>query len=141
MLLPDKGIGNQVNTMEEVLRSKSSLTAGSEIFTVIGVVTRTKYGIRKSGDQFLLDRRDMEAQPHLFAAVQERSVPAPAPQPVTPPPPSAIGWGDLSDKIVKILKSEGFDSIDDLRGIPEPQLKSIKGIGSATVKKIASLLA
>jgi len=108
---------------------------------VVGTATRTKYGVRKQGDQFLVDRRDMVNQPHLFSAIQERPVPAPAPQPVTPPPPSSIGWGDLSARVVKILEAEGFTSLDDLRGIPEPQLKSITGIGKTTVKKIVGLLA
>jgi hypothetical protein len=108
---------------------------------VIGTTTRTKYGMRKQGDQFLVDRRDIKAQPHLFTEIRERPVPAPQVPTATPPPPSSLGWGDLSKRVSDILKSEGFESLDDLRGIPEPQLKAIKGIGKTTVTKIVGLLA
>jgi hypothetical protein len=108
---------------------------------VIGTTTKTKYGMRASGDKFLVDRRDAQAQPHLFAEVQEQPIPAPPRRVEPPPPPPSLGWGDLSEKYIKILKAEGFDDLGDLRGIPEPQLRSIKGIGKATADKIGELLA
>ena len=108
---------------------------------VIGTATRTRYGMRRNGDQFLVDRRDVTAQSHLFVPVEERPVPTPPAKTVTPPPPSSKGWGSLSKKVVKVLEGEGFSSLDDLKGIDNIQLLAISGIGKATVSKIVELLA
>ena len=108
---------------------------------VIGTATRTRYGMRRNGDQFLVDRRDVTAQSHLFVPVEERPVPTPPAKTVTPPPPSSKGWGSLSKKVVKVLEGEGFSSLDDLKGIDNVQLLAISGIGKATVSKIVELLA
>ena len=107
---------------------------------VIGAQTRTKYGVRKSGDTFLVDRRDVVAQRHLFEPLQDKPIPAPPSPPIKPPVPVAVGWGEIDEKFQKILIGEGFESMDDLRGIPESQLLAIKGIGKATAKKIVGLL-
>lgn len=113
----------------------------------IGVQTRTKYGMRKQGDRFLVDRRDAEAQPHLFEVVRERPVPPPAvaAPPAPPTPVGAIiadlaGWGDLAERYSKILEAEGFTSLEDVRGASEEQLRSIKGIGPSTATLIVSSL-
>lgn len=107
---------------------------------VIGTTTRTKYGMRASGEKFLVDRRDAQAQPHLFIVVQEQPIPAPAHRAAPPPPPPSLGWGDLDVKYIKVLEGEGFEDLGDLRGIPDEQLLAIKGIGKATASKIVELL-
>ena len=107
---------------------------------VVGPATRTNYGMRAFGDEFLVQRKDVEAVRHLFEELRQTPVPVPVMPPPTTPPPTSLGWGTLNDKIVKVLEGEGFEGLGDLRGIPTEQLLTIKGIGKATANSIQSQL-
>jgi GT2 family glycosyltransferase len=54
---------------------------------VIGAETKTKYGYRSGGSQFLVNMKDIKAQPHLFEIIgSEAKVPEPEAGRVTAPP-------------------------------------------------------
>jgi len=56
---------------------------------VLGLATGTRYGFRGGGEVFLVHRKDIEVQPHLFEVVPQevRAVAPVVPQPEPPPPP------------------------------------------------------
>ena len=57
--------------------------------TVVGGVTKTKYGFRAGGDTFLVRREDADANPHLFAQIESKEIPAAAKPPLPSAPPAA----------------------------------------------------
>jgi hypothetical protein len=114
---------------------------------VVGPETRIKYGMRSSGDEFLIDHRDLAGAPHLFRLVEKAvqtptivNIPA-APTPVPTPVSSGLGWGSLAKGQIKALEGEGFTSLEDLRGMSEAGLLTIKGVTPAAAKKIVADLA
>lgn len=58
---------------------------------VIGMSTGVKYGMRAGRDIFLVHKKDIEVQPHLFEVVEKKTIPVPeAPRAELPPPVAVV---------------------------------------------------
>jgi glycosyltransferase involved in cell wall biosynthesis len=57
---------------------------------VVGAETRVQYGYRGGGEIFLVHRKDIQAQPHLYLVLEQEARPVPQPPPEVPPPPALV---------------------------------------------------
>jgi hypothetical protein len=53
--------------------------------TVVGPVTKIKYGFRAGGDVFLVHKDDVRTQPHLYEEIETKEAAAPVKAPPAPP--------------------------------------------------------
>jgi ERCC4-type nuclease len=127
---------------------------------VIGTATRTNYGRRRGGEEFLVHKQDVQAQSHLFIEMQTRRPPevkrVPTPPPVYPLSESQTLLDEaveaeseqngldfelqllpgVTPAIEKGLVAEGYDDIQKVHAAGMDGLKSVKGIGEAKAQAI-----
>jgi glycosyltransferase involved in cell wall biosynthesis len=125
--------------------------------SVKGAATGENYGYRAKGDRFLVHRKDIALQPHIFQVVrsapraEERQVPAenlPEPTPISTPPIAVVRSDGLdlalvpgvTPAIAERFTSEGLTSKDKILDAGVDGLVAIKGIGETRAMAILSYL-
>ena len=133
--------------------------------TVIGSVSGTRYGYRSGGERFLVDKRDVRANPHLFRPVEpmdeprrtfdeskrlenERQ-PEPPPRPIPHEEPPVIereerrpvdvpldSINGISTSMIPFLNELGIYTVTDVIRTPAEKLVAINGIGEKSAYKI-----
>jgi len=134
--------------------------------SVVGGVTKMKYGFRGGGDSFLVHIDDVRANPHLFEEIKTQAAPAkaqaPAPaSPIAPPepqvieeesvpPPDVITGAEAPSKevnivgrlpgvtapIAELLAADGIESADQVLALGIDGLMEYKGIGRVKAEGI-----
>lgn len=124
---------------------------------VTGAITKTRYGYRAGGDQFLVHRDDIAAQPHLFEAVPQRvvskvvpvapvaPVPIAAPQPVKAPAlaPARLDLQRLpgvNAEMAAGLEALGWTSAEAILAAGVAGLQGVRGIGPARAQMIVAAI-
>jgi hypothetical protein len=88
MAIPKRGNGSEVmNDAEYVLAKYIHPNIGQH--PVIGVETKIRYGFRGGGEIFLVHKKDLTAQPHLFSVIDTAPTPI-EPTPVEVPPAPTV---------------------------------------------------
>lgn len=89
---------------------------------VIGMGTKKNYGYRSGGDQFLVHKNDVAAQPQYFRVIQSaEQVKISQPTPSTPPPPQPISKPPEQKKVTippsmvdELYDKESLDRISEM---------------------------
>jgi len=133
---------------------------------VVGGATHTKYGMRGGGEEFLVHRSDVEAQPHLFEVARpirppkSATVRAPAsvslrkpktipesqmppPKPMTPPDISKMDLEALpgvGKKVAEALRAQGVESAADILELGVEGMQKLDRIGPVTAERIVDAI-
>ena len=142
----------EVSMSDEDMVLAKYMSPNRGLHGVRGGATRTYYGYRGGGDEFLVHKADIAAQPHMFMPIRKRiEVPG---QSVTPPPPTMTeeakelpSFFDLqalpgiTPALERRMLDSGFDSRDKILSSGADMLsESVKGIGLAKANMIIDFL-
>jgi glycosyltransferase involved in cell wall biosynthesis len=140
-------VENTMQDNEMVLVLYDSRNVGQH--KVIGPATHVFYGYRSGGEKFYVNRRDLQAAPHIFKQIQEAVRPPEQTQPpisvVEKPQPledageSPIDFqtiGGITDQIADALKARGITTEEDILRLGVDGLQEVKGIGKVRAEAI-----
>ena len=156
----NKSNGRETMSDEDFVMAKY-LSPNKGQHPVTGGVTKRKYGYRAGGDEFLVEKDDINGQPHLFQAIEGlvqvpvivRDAPS-KPQPITESvPPREASWlsqpidegpEEIDDPLIKLqmvpgitkeiaeqMYADGVKDGDDILELGEEKMLSYRGIGKA----------
>ena len=156
----NKSNGRETMSDEDFVMAKY-LSPNKGQHPVTGGVTKRKYGYRAGGDEFLVEKDDINGQPHLFQAIEGlvqvpvivRDAPS-KPRPITESvPPREASWlsqpidegpEEIDDPLIKLqmvpgitkeiaeqMYADGVKDGDDILMLGEEKMLSYRGIGKA----------
>lgn len=112
---------------------------------VIGTATRTDYGYRKGGEQFLVKQLDVRTQPHLFRPIEQIRNAAPTGVGTPPPAPVPVGSDEPTPSLeppepggAETETAAGLD-LQALPGVSKTLARKLKAQGIQTVDDILAL--
>lgn len=104
---------------------------------ITGRATKQSYGYRKSGDEFYVSSRDIEAQPHRFTVKNKEPVIEVQQQSGIQPPPPAFDFVKLhgiNEERAEELKKRGVRSLSGLVALGEERL--VEFMPASTAKRV-----
>lgn len=108
---------------------------------VVGTQTKRSYGYRYGGEQFLIHRSDLAAQPHLFSQITETTRPQVQEQvilPIASPVPIRVKIEQVQEKIVapqQAIKPE-LQAPIKLSIVPQPRTVDRLDVSPATREQL-----
>lgn len=114
---------------------------------VIGAATGTDYGYRAGGERFLVDKRDIAANPKIFTIINTQ-VEAPKQEIVETPPPVVAKGAKAPRKEAKVEVPEIKSAVEERKEYSDLQLipgvtptiaAQLNGMGVHTLQELADL--
>lgn len=145
-------VSPEVNMSDEDMILAKYMSPNRGQHSVRGASTRTYYGYRGGGDEFLVHQADIAAQPHMFMPIQRRvEARASVSEPSPPAPiqeervlPSFFDLQSLpgiTPGLERRMLDSGFDSSEKILSAgPELLSEAVKGIGLTKANMIIDYL-